>query len=74
MITIRPEKPQDIAAVRAINQAAFDEPAEANIVDLQIKLAHIGTAANKESGDVVPLYAELFKGESVTWRRALPVT
>ena len=34
MITIRPEQPRDIAAVRAINQAAFDEPAEANIVDL----------------------------------------
>ncbi|MES9946822.1 MAG: N-acetyltransferase [Candidatus Thiodiazotropha sp.] len=34
MITIRPEQPRDIAAVRAINQAAFDEPVEANIVDL----------------------------------------
>ncbi len=34
MISIRPEQPRDIAAVRAINQAAFDEPAEANIVDL----------------------------------------
>jgi putative acetyltransferase len=33
MITIRPEQPEDIAAVHAINQAAFGEPTEANIVD-----------------------------------------
>jgi len=30
---IRPEKPDDIAAVRAINETAFDEPTEATIVD-----------------------------------------
>ncbi|MBN1808711.1 MAG: N-acetyltransferase [Planctomycetes bacterium] len=33
MITIRPEQPDDIADVRAINEAAFGEPAEATIVD-----------------------------------------
>lgn len=33
MITIRKEQPDDIAAVRAINEAAFDGPAEAAIVD-----------------------------------------
>ncbi len=33
MITIRPEQPGDIAAVRAINEAAFGEPTEATIVD-----------------------------------------
>jgi len=33
MITIRPEQPDDIAAVRAINEAAFGEPTEATIVD-----------------------------------------
>ena len=33
MITIRPEQPDDIAAVRAINETAFGQPAEATIVD-----------------------------------------
>ena len=33
MITIRPEQPDDIAAVRAINEAAFGDTAEATIVD-----------------------------------------
>jgi putative acetyltransferase len=33
MITIRPEGPDDSAAVRAINRAAFGDSAEANIVD-----------------------------------------
>ena len=33
MINIRPEQPDDIAAVRAINEAAFGEPTEATIVD-----------------------------------------
>ena len=33
MITIRPEQPDDIAAVRAINETAFGEPTEATIVD-----------------------------------------
>ena len=33
MITIRPEQPDDIAAIRAINEAAFGEPTEATIVD-----------------------------------------
>jgi len=33
MITIRPEQSDDIAAVRAINEAAFGEPTEATIVD-----------------------------------------
>lgn len=33
MITIRPEKPADIAAVRALNEAAFGQTVEADIVD-----------------------------------------
>ena len=33
MITIRPEQPDDFAAVRTINEAAFGEPSEATIVD-----------------------------------------
>lgn len=33
MIAIRPEQPDDIAAVRAINETAFSQPAEAAIVD-----------------------------------------
>jgi putative acetyltransferase len=33
MITIRPERPDDIAAVHAINETAFGEPTEATIVD-----------------------------------------
>ena len=33
MITIRPEQPGDISSVRAINETAFGQPAEANIVD-----------------------------------------
>jgi len=34
MISIRQEKREDIAAVREVNVRAFDQPAEANIVDL----------------------------------------
>ncbi len=33
MITIRPEKPEDIPSVRIINEQAFGQPAEADIVD-----------------------------------------
>ena len=33
MITIRPERPEDVGAIRAINEAAFDGSAEADIVD-----------------------------------------
>lgn len=33
MITIRPEQPDDIAAVREINETAFGQPTEAAIVD-----------------------------------------
>jgi putative acetyltransferase len=33
MITIRPEHPDDISAVHAINEKAFGQPTEANIVD-----------------------------------------
>jgi len=33
-VNIRPEKASDIAAIRAINQAAFPGPAEAQLVDL----------------------------------------
>ena len=34
MITIRPEQPDDIAAVRAINETAYGQATEATIVDL----------------------------------------
>ena len=33
MVTIRREQPNDVAAVRAINESAFGQPAEATIVD-----------------------------------------
>ncbi len=33
MITIRPERPEDVDAIRAINEAAFGQMAEADIVD-----------------------------------------
>ena len=33
MITIRPEQPDDITAVHLINEKAFGQPAEANLVD-----------------------------------------
>ncbi len=33
MITMRPERPEDVAAIRAINEAAFGQTAEADIVD-----------------------------------------
>lgn len=33
MITVRDEQPGDIAAIRAVNDAAFDQPLEGHIVD-----------------------------------------
>jgi len=33
MVTIRPEQPGDVAAVRQINETAFGQPTEASIVD-----------------------------------------
>jgi len=33
MVSVRPERQDDIAAVRAVNEAAFGQPAEAEIVD-----------------------------------------
>jgi putative acetyltransferase len=33
MVTIRPEHPDDIASVRALNETVFDRPTEAAIVD-----------------------------------------
>jgi putative acetyltransferase len=32
-MTIRPERPDDVAAVRQINESAFEQPLEANLVD-----------------------------------------
>jgi putative acetyltransferase len=34
MIQIRPERPDDIAAIRRVNERAFHRPAEADLVDL----------------------------------------
>ncbi|MBN1546895.1 MAG: N-acetyltransferase [Syntrophaceae bacterium] len=33
MIEIREEKPEDIPAIRTVNERAFEQPAEANVVD-----------------------------------------
>jgi putative acetyltransferase len=33
MITVRPERPEDIAPVRAVNELAFGQPLEAGLVD-----------------------------------------
>jgi putative acetyltransferase len=34
MIHIRPEQPEDVAAIRRVNEQAFNDSAEANLVDL----------------------------------------
>ena len=33
MVTIRQERPEDVAEVRRVNELAFEQPAEANLVD-----------------------------------------
>ena len=33
MITVRMERPEDVSSVRNVNQEAFEEPTEANLVD-----------------------------------------
>ncbi|MCK5173377.1 MAG: N-acetyltransferase [Planctomycetes bacterium] len=33
MLVIREEKPEDIAGIRLVNESAFEQPAEANIID-----------------------------------------
>ena len=51
MITIRPEQPDDIAAVRAINEAAFAEPTEATIVDSLRARCHDAVSLVAEEDD-----------------------
>jgi putative acetyltransferase len=48
-VTIRPEGPEDVAAIRAINQAAFGRPDEAALVD----------ALRQEGAVLVSLVAEV---------------
>ncbi len=38
MVTIRQERPEDVAEVRRVNELAFEQPAEANLVD-KLRLA-----------------------------------
>ena len=33
-ITVRDERPEDLAAIRAVNDAAFDQPLEGHIVEV----------------------------------------
>lgn len=51
---IRAEKPGDVAAVRALNEAAFGSPLEANIVDaLRAKVASVISLVAELGGEVV---------------------
>jgi putative acetyltransferase len=60
---IRPEDPSDVAAVRAVNEAAFDSPLEADIIE-KVRAA---------SGPLLSLVAEV-KGEIVGHILFTPVT
>ncbi|MCP4645164.1 MAG: N-acetyltransferase [bacterium] len=55
VILIRTETPEDIPAVRVVNERAFEQPAEANVVD-KLRAAcpdALSLVAENESGDVV---------------------
>jgi putative acetyltransferase len=55
-ITVRPETPADHDAVRGVNEAAFDRPAEARLVDaLRARAARpiVSLVATDERGQVV---------------------
>lgn len=53
MITIRPEQTGDIAAVRAINEAAFGDTAEANIVNSLRKACPDAASLVAVEGDTI---------------------
>lgn len=54
MIEIRPERPEDIAGVHAVNEAAFPSPDEANLVDaLRDARAHVVSLVAIEDDCVV---------------------
>jgi len=53
-ITIRPESPGDFDAVRTINEAAFGQPAEAELVDtLRTECGHYLSLAAEVDGAIV---------------------
>jgi len=54
VIRIRLEKPQDVPWVRAINEQAFEQPAEADIVDnLRLSCPDALSLVAVDEGDVV---------------------
>jgi putative acetyltransferase len=71
MITIRPEQPGDIAAVRSLNEEAFGDPAEATIVDsLRDKCADVVSLVAVEDGKI--LGHIFFSPVTVTGEREVP--
>ncbi len=53
MVTVRPEQPEDIPAVRRVNEAAFGQPDEAELVDrLRAQTDYLGLVATLD-GEVV---------------------
>jgi len=71
MITIRPERPEDQAAVFAVNQSAFPTPAEARLVDTLRPVARpivslVATLDDEVVGHI--LFAPVtVRGDAGTW-------
>ena len=54
MISILPERPEDIAAFRAVNEAAFEETTEADIIDtLRVARADLLSLVAESDGEIV---------------------
>lgn len=57
-ITVRDERPEDLAAIRAVNDAAFDQPLEGHIVDElrrhgAIRLSLVAEVAGRVVGHIL---------------------
>jgi len=53
MITVRPEQPQDVDAIRCVNEQAFETPAEAHLVDRLRARRKLIASLVAEAGDQV---------------------
>jgi putative acetyltransferase len=58
MVTIRPEQPKDLAGIRHVNEAAFGQPNEANLVDSlrahgKVVLSLVAIHDNKIAGHIL---------------------
>jgi putative acetyltransferase len=58
MVTIRPEQPKDLAGIRHVNEAAFGQPNEANLVDAlrangKVTLSLVAIQDNKVVGHIL---------------------